>query len=393
LKILIVNTDYPEFLAWLYAKNPGLEAKPFRDQAQARAESLFGVADFYSSNLRKLGHEAYDVWANNPHMQTAWASEVGIEVSEQAPITRGTRAALQKALRTARRTPLRYLRFLFGSAVRSIESPPAWFSEILAEQVKYYAPDVVLNQSMWNIRSNFLKDMKPFFRLLVGQIASPIPKDEDFSCYDLVISSLPNLVEHFKQIGVPAELHRLGFEPTILDRLKDEGKTVPVSFVGSLSPAHKSRIQLLDYLCARLDMKIWGPTVNGLPKQSPIRHSYQGNAWGVEMYQILHRSKITLNHHIDVAESYANNLRLYEATGVGALLVTDWKQNLREIFEPGKEAVAYRSPEDCLESIKFHLEHDDERETIACAGQQRTLREYSYAQRMRGLVEIFDKYL
>ena len=46
-----------------------------------------------------------------------------------------------------------------------------------------------------------------------------------------------------------------------------------------------------------------------------------------------------------MAKSYANNMRLYEATGVGALLVTDWKENLGEMFEPGKEVVAYRSPE------------------------------------------------
>ena len=34
------------------------------------------------------------------------------------------------------------------------------------------------------------------------------------------------------------------------------------------------------------------------------------------MHQILRSSRTTLNHHIDAAESYANNMRLYEATGV-----------------------------------------------------------------------------
>jgi len=58
MKFLILNTDYPEFLRWLYARYPGLENKPHDEQMRVRNESLFGVADFYFSNLRKLGHRA-----------------------------------------------------------------------------------------------------------------------------------------------------------------------------------------------------------------------------------------------------------------------------------------------------------------------------------------------
>ena len=57
---------------------------------------------------------------------------------------------------------------------------------------------------------------------------------------------------------------------------------------------------------------------------------------------VLRDSRITLNHHGNVP-AFANNLRLYEATGVGTLLITDWKPDLHEVFEPGKEVVAYRS--------------------------------------------------
>jgi len=65
MRFLIINIDYPEFLGWLYSRHPGLEEQSYEEQMRVRAESLFGVADFYSSNLRKLGHEAYDVHANN----------------------------------------------------------------------------------------------------------------------------------------------------------------------------------------------------------------------------------------------------------------------------------------------------------------------------------------
>ena len=51
MKFLILNTDYPEFLHWLYAQHPRLEEQPYETQMQVELESFFGVADFYSDNL------------------------------------------------------------------------------------------------------------------------------------------------------------------------------------------------------------------------------------------------------------------------------------------------------------------------------------------------------
>jgi hypothetical protein len=64
----------------VYAEHPGLEWQPYEHQMRVRNESLFGVADFYSSNLRKLGHEVWDIHANNEFMQKAWADEHGSRV-------------------------------------------------------------------------------------------------------------------------------------------------------------------------------------------------------------------------------------------------------------------------------------------------------------------------
>jgi len=94
-----------------------------------------------------------------------------------------------------------------------------------------------------------------------------------------------------------------------------------------------------------------------------------------------------------MAASYANNMRLFEATGVGTLLITDWKVNLHEMFKPGDEVIVYRSPEECTELARYYLEHDDEREAIAHAGQERTSREHTYCHRMRELVDIVSKYV
>jgi hypothetical protein len=269
-----------------------------------------------------------------------------------------------------------------------------WFYKILEAQIKHYQPDVLLNQAVHTIRSRFLRDVKPHVRLLIGQIASPLPKLEDFSCYDLILSSLPSFVEYFGQLGVPSQLHRWAFDTRILSQLKNDSEEIPVSFVGSVTWYHKERVKLLKHLCFDISsLEVWGQGGNDLPEDSPIRRHYRGTAWGLGMFQTLQRSKMTVNEHGDIAGPYASNKRLFEATGVGTLLITDWKLNLHEIFEPGEEVVAYHSPQECVRWVRYYLEHDDERQAIARAGQQRTLREHTYFHRAQELADTAKRHL
>jgi len=370
MRFLIVDADYASFLNWLYAQNPGLEHKSYEEQMQVRMESLFACGLSYANNLRKLGHEAHQIFFNNEPLQTAWAREHGLKINThwQFRLRRGLVPWLSRA------------------------KDQNWLYDILTAQIEYYKPDVVLNNYI-PLSSAYFRQMKPRFRLLVGSHGSPLPKDRDFGVYDLMLSVVENFVDFFRKEGVNSELLRLGFEPLVLERLNGTKPSIPISFIGQLSRAHASRQDWLEYLCHRFPVEVWTPFTNDLPKDSAVIHCHRGGAWGIEMYKVLHRSLITLNHHIDVAGNYAGNGRLFEATGTGTLLITDWKTNLHKMFEPGKEVVAYRSAEECAEMVQYYLEHDQERDAIARDGQQRTLREHTYYQRMQELEAIVRKYL
>jgi hypothetical protein len=372
MRFLIVDTDYPSFLNWLYAQDPGLENKSYEMQLQARAESLFACGVSYSSNLRKLGHEAYHLFVNNEFLQTAWAREHGLKIN------------------AGPRWHVRLRRGFVPWLSRSKDE--RWLYDILTAQIKHYKPEVLLNNDM-HLSTAYFRQMKPYLRLLVGSHGSPLGGKQDFGVYDLVLSVVENFVDYFRLEGLHSELLRLGFEPLVLERLDGTGPSVPVSFVGQLSRDHGSRQHWLEYLCQRMPVQVWGPSPDGLPENSPVHRCHQGAVWGREMYEVFHRSLITLNHHIDVAGKYAGNMRLFEATGVGTLLVTDWKKNLHEMFEPGKEVVAYRSAEECAEMLQYYLEHDEERKAIAHAGQQRTLRDHTYDKRMQEFADIVKRYL
>ena len=74
-------------------------------------------------------------------------------------------------------------------------------------------------------------------------------------------------------------------------------------------------------------------------------------------------------------------MRLFEATGVGACLLTDSKENLGELFEPDAEVVAYRDADECVEKVRYLLGHESRRREIAAAGQRCTLRNHTFASR------------
>jgi hypothetical protein len=271
-------------------------------------------------------------------------------------------------------------------------SEDGWLYDILRAQITSYRPDVLLTHWI-GLDSSFLREMKSYVRLIVGSHASPLHGRYDFSVYTLMLSAVDNFVNYFRSQGLRSELLRFGFEPAILTGFNGLTRTIPVSFIGNVFPEHRSRRRWLEHVCESVPVQVWAPSLAALQPGSAVVQAHRGVAWGAQMFRLLRASGISLNHHIDVAEEYAGNVRLFEATGCGSMLLTDWKTNLHEMFEPGKEVVAYRTPEECVELIDHYLNHDDEREAIARAGQERTIRDHTFYHRMQELSGLLRRYV
>jgi spore maturation protein CgeB len=110
--------------------------------------------------------------------------------------------------------------------------------------------------------------------------------------------------------------------------------------------------------------------------------------FGLEMYRTLAESRVTLNIHADSSPTHASNMRLFETTGVGSCLLTDWKSNLTELFEPDKEIIVYRSAGECIDKACWLLDHPQDCRQVAAAGQKRTLRDHTFAARAPQFDEI-----
>lgn len=363
MRVIILNSDYGIFLEDLYSRTPGLEAASYAEQMRARNESQFGTADYYSSALRQLGHEAWDVHFNNDSMQKAWAREHAVPCEADA------------------RWTLRLRRGVIPWPTR-IE-PKVWRCHVLHEQIRRWRPDVLLTTDMASFDDAEVRRWKALGCFVAGIGEPPYSESpRQWGVYDLVLAPSEGMVAFFRSRGTRSELLRFAFHDQHVK--PDAERPIDVSFVGSLSAMHTRRVQFLEALCRRIPgvLQLWAPTVGHLAQDSPVRIAYRGPAWGREANQIVAKSKIHLNIHHDAAGKYADNIRMYDATGLGALLLTDRKKNLSAIFVVGSEVLDFATVEECHERIDWALSHDEEREGIALRGQARTMRDHTFLRRM-----------
>lgn len=365
MRLIVVDTYYPAFLDAHYAARPGLEDASYTEQLASLLERGFATGDAFAAELTALGHDAQIVIANCAPLQLAWSRE-------------------HRAARRAR--ALAVLPTRVGLRARS-ELP----RQVTLSQIADCDPDVVYLHDLWFLSAKDLDDLRAAGRLVVGQIASEPPPPDILRRFDLLVTSFPHYVARFADLGVDAVYQPLAFDARLATELADETPAHDVVFVGALNPVtHAAGTAMLEHAAAQLPLEVWGYGVDLLAADSPLRSAWRGEAWGLEMLRVLARSRIVVNRHIDAAEGHANNMRLYEATGAGALLLTDEAANLPELFTPGREVVTYRDRAELVERARHYLLHEDERATIAAAGRARTLRDHTYAQRLAELAALLE---
>ncbi|WP_156097841.1 glycosyltransferase [Synechococcus sp. KORDI-100] len=330
--------------------------QPWASQHKAHFAGGFGTGDAYSHGLGLLGVEAIEIVANSMPLQRAWAQEYRKELLQ-----------LQDS----------------GQQLLSI----------LEAQIRWFKPTVLYVQDINWLPAGFLQHVKPLVDIVVGQNACPLAANLDFSPYDLLLTSLPHYVGKFRAMGVNAAYFPIGFDERLLERHGRDGSRLhALTFVGGLGGFHNNGTQVLEAIALKLPLQVWGYGGQQLPVGSTLKHRWQGEAWAEDMYGVLANSQITINRHIDIAESYANNMRLYEATGMGACLLTDAKLNLPCLFEPDYEVVTYTSPEEAISKLKQLVLNPQLAADIAARGQARTLKHHIYTRRMEELLALLQRH-
>lgn len=363
MKIIIIDTLYSDFLVWFYKHHPDVAGLDYPAHVRRMMDCRFGTSDAYSFYLKACGHEAKEIIANDSVLLKKWARERGLRIKPWPDFLTYT------------------CNYFFDRD---------WRFEVLKAQIEEEKPDLIYIQEQSILTDRAVEWLKGKDRFVIAQIGTPLLKKRSYRAVDLVLSPAPRLVEACRARGLEAGHFRLGFDARISQGLGEVSKDTEVLFVGGISPAHRRRIEILERICAKFPLVWYGYGEKELSPRSALRRAWRGWVCGWDMYRRLAASWITLNNHIDFAGDFAGNMRMFEATGVGSCLLTDWKKNISDFYEPEKEVVTYRDPDEVIEKIGYYLGHKDECRRIAEAGQKRTLTEHSYENRMKELSRIID---
>lgn len=218
-------------------------------------------------------------------------------------------------------------------------------------------------------------------RLIAGMHSSPIPPLSWLEPYSIIFSALPSMVKHFRDLGFQSEFLPLAFEPG------DNGeqpkafveRKLDVSFVGTLNRHFVSSISLFKLVARFLNLNLYSHSNSFKFRLLGLGPAFRGPASSPQ--DVYSDSKIVLNRHVKLATGYSANLRMYEATASGAVLLTEESRNLGELFEPGVEVVTYKNAGDAVRKITELLRSPKLAQEIASAGHRRLLREHTYRSR------------
>jgi spore maturation protein CgeB len=174
----------------------------------------------------------------------------------------------------------------------------------------------------------------------------------------------------------------VGAFPAVHRKLSDEGKPHDICFAGDWGA---TREKMLLSLATDFRVSIWGPWEKKLDKNSILRKCIVKDGFFTpeEMVVMFNSSKIVLNLHSWFGNwNYGVNPRLFEANGCGAFQLSDYKEEIPELFEPGKEIALYNDFDELKQRAAFYLSADKERQDIAEKGLARTQKQHTYRHRM-----------
>lgn len=352
MKFLQVTSVYEGYLRAFYAECPEKAGTSWQESVAALLAGGFSASHMVAPHLRTLGWDAHTLVTNDLRSQALWLRE-----------------------------------HLPG------REPPARTADLLRLQIEHMKPDVLYFQDPITYDSAFIRSLTFRPRLIFGWRAAAIPATSDFSAFDLMLTNSTYCRRTLLAQGAPkVEAYSPGFPAELAALCGSVTPTFDLVFSGQWTPEHEGRNKvLLELSKAQLrspqpfSLGYFLATDGRHPMPAGVAMHDRGPRWGLEMYRTLKLGRATLHHPIDLSETEAPAMRLFEATGMGVPLFVQDTPGLSQYFEPGSEVVAYRSVPDLVDKLTFLLRNPDALAEIGRRGQERCLRQHSMEVRAKAL--------
>lgn len=375
IKFLRISSVYPGFLKKIY--NQIDKNDSYEKILKIVFEAKYSVSNYITEELAKKNYECNEIIHNFKFLQKKWLNQYGD--SNQA-------------------------------------------EQIIFQQIKFYKPDVLFIGDINLINEKFISKLNRIsnIKLILCFHCAPFNKklikklnyvDSIITCtegYGQKIARVLNKDVHIMHHAYKNYNHKIANE---------NKRDIDIGFIGSLflnKSLHIGRVDIIyellknfknnyvainvsKYFFIELIYFIFKSILSikifyNLKTVYKIFYIYifsKKPIYGYEMYQVLNRTKILINKHIEDTE-YAGNMRLFEATGSGCLLLTDNKKNLDQFFEINKDVVIFDDKNDLINKISYYLKYQDKIKKIAKKGKEKTISSHNYENRIEKL-DIFIK--
>jgi hypothetical protein len=340
-RFLQLNTFYPAYLADFYAARPALADAPYRTHIDALLDDGFSGPHMMTREMAKRGWETMQIVANAAPAARAWLGENALSFSEP----------LNGAL-------------------------------VAAMQIEMFRPDAIYIVDACTFDSRFLHNVPTKPPLVVGWRGFPIEPATDWRNFDLILTSFDAIAAEAPKFGArDVKRHYPGFPEAAALEPVDKVYDCDVIFCGSVTRHHRTRITLLEAIFRasrgfdggkEFDFRLHMPDASALPFD--VQAINRASLWGHTMLRAFGRARIVINIDVDAFSAQPPNMRLIEATGAGAFLLTPHHPELDRFFTPGAEIETFRDQAELIAKIRHYLADDASRRTIAARGQERCLR-------------------
>ena len=356
IKILQLESFYPQFIGTAYQKIPGLENTRFKEQINHLLDSGFSGGHNTTPYFNPQRWESHYIIINCHWSQKKWAKENGLPID----------------------TPNR---------------------EILTAQLRSIKPDILYLSDIPGFDFSILNEL-PYHPLVVGWHATTLSDHTPWGNFDLVLSGIKKIRDGALSKGAKAAAEFMPAAPPYRSlgssTFRPSSLVFSGSFYGGIHDERTEQFRRLSRGLDKLSLDIY--TSNSFEIKADEKIRLHPALYGNDVIRLYAEHAMVLdfrgqfNLEDNGSARETSNMRIFEATRAGSLLLTERSPNLERYFVFGQEIETYTHLDELLEKIHFYAKPENEtiRKKIAESGLRRVRSEHLIEHRAAWLENILE---
>ncbi|SFI49319.1 glycosyltransferase [Bradyrhizobium sp. Gha] len=276
-------------------------------------------------------------------------------------------------------------------------------TKILLAQIEHHNTEVFYNLDPMLYASDFVKRLPGCVRHTICWRAAP-SGNVDLSEYDLVVCNFPSILQDWERKGCRVAYFAPAYDPSMSEYAGRTTKPLDLIFAGGFSRHHIARSAILGVAAGLQGVQSsfhleqgrltrvanafpFIPLLSNFAYPRQVAERALKPLYGREMYSAFASAKIVLNGAVDMAGADRGNMRCFEATGCGSVLLTD-AGNYPEGFVDGETMLTYSAPSEIASLVHRLLADPSWASSIGEAGHRMVKSLYSKARQWNRFKEL-----